>query len=273
MSSATHSTVCRLCGQERQLRRSHIYPKFTFNRMKAREGGFIRFDGRRRQWERRNRQDDCFEYLLCQACESLFQPWESAVARFIRTGILDEIRPLPGRRYNVIHVPDYAAVKLYLMSLLWRCHAARADQFRHVDLGPRHDAKLRELLLAKDPGEPWEYGCSVSVLHLNTEDELIPRPAMGVMPETIRYQDDPGLRMVRLIIDGIILHYFIGSESRMRGWRGNAMFAQKDGRVVIGVGDGMEMPFFRQHLEALLSSEPPSPKMAESASRGRSRRG
>lgn len=248
---------CRLCGAHEPLCRSHIYPRFTFKRMKATDGHFMRFDGVKGAWENIRRQDDCVEYLLCKTCEQRFQRWESAIARIIARGLFDRLNPIPGKKYTVLQLPEYSTAKLYLLSLLWRSHAARDSSFRHVSLGDKHDARLRHMLLTDEPGEPWEYGCFISIPHLNLDDGKFNRPPMSMMPETMRFDTEHGLRLVRMVIDGIVLHFILGSPERMKNWRGSPMFPQRDGRVIVGVTDAMDMTFFREQLLTTMGAHNP----------------
>ncbi len=251
------SPPCRLCGAYEPLCRSHIYPRFTFKRMKETDGHFMRFDGKKRAWENLRRQDDCFEYLLCKTCEQRFQRWESAIARIISRGFFDNLDPVPGKKYTVLQLPGYPTAKLYLLSLLWRSHAARSSSFRHVDLGEKHDARLRQMLLTDEPGEPWEYGCFMSIPHLNLDDGKFDRPPIGMMPAAMRFGTEHGLKLVRMVIDGIVLHFLVGSPERMKNWRGALMFPQRDGRVVIGITDAMDMTFFREQLLITMGTHNP----------------
>lgn len=225
--------------------------------MKETDGHFMRFDGRKRAWENIRRQDDCVEYLLCKTCEQRFQRWESAIARLIGKGIFDNLDPIPGKKYTVLQVPDYTTTKLYLLSLLWRSHAARDPLFRFVNLGEKHDRRLREMLLSTDPGEPWEYGCFISIPHLKLDDGKFDRPPMSMMPETMRFRGEHGLNLARMVIDGIVLHFVVGSAERMRNWRGIPMLPKRDGRVIVGVSDAMDMTFFREQLLITMGAHNP----------------
>ena len=225
--------------------------------MKETDGHFMRFDGKKKAWENLKRQDDCVEYLLCKTCEQHFQRWESNIARALAGGLFDNLTPVPGKKYTILQLPDYATTKLYLLSLLWRCHAAQDPGFHFVDLGKKHDTRLRQMLLSDEPGEPWEYGCFISIPHLNLDDGKFDRPPIGMMPETMRFESEHGLQLVRMVIDGIILHFVVGSTERMQAWRGSPMFPQRDGRAIIGVTDAMDMPFFREQLLITMGTKNP----------------
>jgi hypothetical protein len=217
----------------------------------------MRFDGKKRAWEDIRRQDDCVEYLLCKKCEQRFQRWESTIARVIGRGLFDNLEPVLGKKYTVLQLPDYATAKLYLLSLLWRSHAAKDAIFRFVELGDKHDRRLREMLLSDDPGEPWEYGCFISIPHLNLDDGKLDRPPMSMMPETIRFDTEHGLRLVRMVIDGIVIYFVVGSVERMQNERIIPLSPQLNGMVRVGVSDAMDMTFFREQLLTTIRAENP----------------
>jgi hypothetical protein len=61
--------------------------------------------------------------------------------------------PPPKDRRELLYVnkvDDYATLKLFLMSLLWRVSVAKGEFFRCVKLG-RHEEQLRQMLHAQNP--------------------------------------------------------------------------------------------------------------------------
>ncbi len=70
-----------------------------------------------------------------------------------------------------------------------------------------------------------------------------------MMPETMHFGAEHGLRLVRMVIDGIVLCFVIGSPDRMRQWRGVPALFQRSGRLIVGIEDAMEMPFFIKQLQ------------------------
>ena len=57
---------------------------------------------------------------------------------------------------------DYAKLKLFFLSVLWRAGASSNQFFNRVDLGPHLDI-LKNLLLSADPGQPDEYAVILAV--------------------------------------------------------------------------------------------------------------
>jgi hypothetical protein len=51
---------------------------------------------------------------------------------------------------------DYTALKLFLLSIVWRASASRLEDFRAVSLGPHHE-RIRQMLLNRDPRSVDDY--------------------------------------------------------------------------------------------------------------------
>ena len=226
--------------------------------MKEKDGHFFKFSGKRRAWEGRKLHDDCFEYLLCRECEHRLGRWESAVARRIHGGIFDQLIPQSGKKTVTLNVGDYRSTRLYCLSLLWRVSVATNEQFSQVKLGQNHETKLAKMLLDEEPGEPWEYGCQLSVPFFETDNETIHRAPIGYMPETLRWPHDKGLRLVRMLVDGLLLHFMIGSDECMRTFRGVPMFLQKNGSWMVGVTNALNVTFMRDLFVDIHRAENPS---------------
>jgi hypothetical protein len=91
---------------------------------------------------------------------------------------------------------DYATFKLFLMSLLWRAGVSTLETFEEVDLGP-HESRLRQMLLAAEPGAPHDYACLIII------PESIPQFVARAIwpPQAFRFA---GLRCFRFIIGGYL---------------------------------------------------------------------
>lgn len=73
----TKYPICSLCREEKELRESHIIPKFVFDWHKESSGtGFLRSS----EMPNRRVQDGAKEHMLCADCEFLFNQWETPFA-------------------------------------------------------------------------------------------------------------------------------------------------------------------------------------------------
>lgn len=213
--------TCRLCADETLLRESHIVSKFLWQLSGIiKKGESKKFDAvciSDPKLTLRNNQDGFKEFLLCHACEQKRHKLEDAAARKIFRGI----RTLDfSNGGNVLQDLNYEETKLFSMFQLWMMGIASHPFFAHVDLGP-HERILREMLLAGDPGEPWQYGSTLGVI--GGGDEWL----TGIMsqPDSIRLR---GRRCYRYVIAGVHSFTFVGSHPPVTDEQ--HLFLQTDGK-------------------------------------------
>ena len=73
----TEYQTCRLCCKKKELRESHIIPKFVFDWQKESSGtGFLRSS----EMPNKRVQDGKKEHMLCGDCETLLNQWETLFA-------------------------------------------------------------------------------------------------------------------------------------------------------------------------------------------------
>jgi hypothetical protein len=176
------SAPCRLCGNVAELRHSHIIPDFFIRSVESRlvtgdqgesqpfsmllstrtdvQGG----QRQRGQWER---IVGLKERLLCEACEQKFSRWEKyfreefyengSGPRLQKKDIGIETEPAPS---DVTSAPngflgarlvtlDYAKLKFFILSMIWRASVASGTFFSGTNLGP-YEPEVRDMLLAED---------------------------------------------------------------------------------------------------------------------------
>lgn len=143
---------CALCRENGPLCQSHIVPEFLHRPVYDEHHRLMSFsDGSRRA---SILQKGVRETLLGAGCEARIQRWEHYFARlWYRGRRLPD--PLPAEGLVLTGV-DYAKLKLFILSIIWRASAARSNTFRSVSLGP-HQEKIRSMLLAEQPGHGMTY--------------------------------------------------------------------------------------------------------------------
>jgi hypothetical protein len=148
---------CALCGLERTLLESHIFPEFPYDEL---------YDGLHSYRVRSTapnspsprRRKGIYERLLCADCDQRrLGRLDDYAARVFKGGV-GEVTDKPG--CLIVSNLNYTTFKLWQMSLLWRCGASRRPEFALTRLGP-HAEKLRRFLLEERAGQPHEYGCTV----------------------------------------------------------------------------------------------------------------
>jgi hypothetical protein len=149
---------CRLCLEERPLRRSHILPELLHRQISDEKFRAVEVSVSR--GTTRIRQTSEWQHLLCGACEALLQEHETYFSR-----VWFEFPKLPERPPQSVQVSglDYRSFKLFHLSILWRAAVSERLAFEPVELGP-HAEKLRKLLLSGDPGPAERYSLSGTIL-------------------------------------------------------------------------------------------------------------
>ena len=229
---------CRLCHGSGPLRRSHIVPEFLYESM---------YDVKHRfhvlsiipSQENALKQKGLYEELLCDRCEQLLSKWERYASLVLKGGV-----PLSARREgNLWHVSgiDYKQFKLFQLSILWRASISSLQFFKNVALGP-HDERIRQMLLAEDPGPAARYGCMMFGLKFNgaTLTDLMIQPGRIRLHGHVAY---------RFVFGGFLWAYIVTNhdvppmlERVFVQPSGSAIFLVKDAETARNlVGFGQEL--------------------------------
>ena len=173
--------LCRLCQEPRELCDSHILPNLAYKETidPNRHPRLIVVSAvPNNPAVDKSRQTGFTERLLCEGCERIVSPWETYAANKLWNF------PLPAPAKNVISLNglDYTKFKLFLLSFVWKASISSNRFFKCVNLGP-HEEKIRKMLLAQDPGNSSEYGCSIFKL---AADALLDFRQMIFEPFSVR---------------------------------------------------------------------------------------
>lgn len=207
--------ICKLCLKPAVLRRSHILPDMAY-------AGIIEKNLHPRmvivqdvvegRISDKTQQTGYREWLLCENCELRFSVYERyASEHFFRAKLT--VPTSESDRLVRISGLNYAPLKLYLLSVLWRASVAEGRFFRCVDLGDRHEERLRQMLDAEDPGKADEYGCLITPLlpeSFTRVEHLLSMPA-----RTRTDQHNTCLFQYR----GFVFHYYVSRHRISPGLR------------------------------------------------------
>ncbi|MGF7077720.1 hypothetical protein [Mucilaginibacter sp. UYCu711] len=208
---------CQLCLQEKNLlKKSHIFPNFLYKNIFGEEHRLVNIN-------LGNFDDFHFTHsgfydkeILCRECDgtilSRLETYASNKLYFngsersrseVRTELLSGGDAVPAIRF---HNMDYAKIKLFLLSLLWRTHISKQAFFKEVQLGP-YAEKLRRMLLNHDAGKEDEF--EVILMHIDSKKT---RPEKGLFqPRQLRID---GNYQYAFYIDRIIYHYNISPHNK-----------------------------------------------------------
>lgn len=152
--------TCALClTAVERLIESHIIPEFLYQDIYDDKHRFMVFSERHERPVLPPQQKGIRQQLLCGSCENHFSRWERYASLVLFGGVELGYRDQPDHaEYSGL---DYQPFKLFQMSMLWRMSLANGKGFNGVVLGAKHEERIRAMLLASDPGEPYEYGCRI----------------------------------------------------------------------------------------------------------------
>lgn len=163
---------CHLCHQVRELRHSHIVPEFLYRELYNDKRQLMAVSGLGKRG-RALRQNGIKQHLFCEECEQHFnERFEKPFKRWLDTKQLPNPWPLAEEAHWT--EADYAPFKLFHLSVLFRASVCSLGTFNHVSLGSRHEERMRQMLLACDPGGHSEYPVyGHAVIHHETR-RLVP---------------------------------------------------------------------------------------------------
>ena len=178
--------ACRLCQVPSRLLHSHVIPRLMYRPMgRLAPGTPIRFD----PLEGKSRPGHLKEYMLCSRCEDQFSAHERVAARFLAD--LNQVQSPAHERKIRRSSLDYASLKLFFLSVLWRCAVARDPITQMVELGPRL-SRLTALLQTDDPGKQEEFAIFLRLL----DESPMARNAVLTVPVPMRDSSRRGYAVV-----------------------------------------------------------------------------
>jgi hypothetical protein len=151
---------CKLCQQNRELRRSHIIPEFCYKptyEPTIHRATMLQAEPNRESYVQKGQRD----HLLCDDCEQfLNKNYENPFNSIWFDGaILPDPVPESASSHDepiMITGLDYTSFKLFHLSILWRASVATGDSFNTVNLGP-YEEKIRQMLLTQHAGPADHY--------------------------------------------------------------------------------------------------------------------
>ena len=156
-----HGT-CKLCGHMKPYVDAHIIPQsfYDYYRM-GKPGPFTIYQ--KGEHPQRSQTGIYDPELVCFDCEKIFADHDDYGAKILIPEIQKErCTILPdGRGVYQVGAYDYAKLKLFLLSVLWRSSATTKSHFSGVSLGP-HEEIIGDMILANNAGPPEKYSVVIS---------------------------------------------------------------------------------------------------------------
>lgn len=211
-------TICRLCGEDGQLQKSHIVSKFIWRMSKVIGHGtpFHAICLNQPNLSKKFQQDGFKEFLLCLDCERKRSTYEDHARR----SLFNNIRNIQfDGKHAILTGLEYKPLKLYSMFQIWMMGVSTHPFYSHVNLGP-HTDRLAELLRSEEPSEPWRYGSTIAVLGGKNDDFA----GIFSQPEQTRMR---GHCIYRFVVAGLHSYHFVSGHAPEPGFQ--FLFLQKDG--------------------------------------------
>ncbi len=187
-----------------------------------------------------SRQDAIKEQLFCLGCETKRLSPLERYAREEFYGAKSPLRSVPDNAF-IWSGLDYARMKLFTVSLVWRMSLSRHDFYSKVEVGQKHENAMRKMLLSSDPMEPWRYGCSLAFLL------YAGKPLRHVFSQPQRHHSQGMRNIYRFMLDGLAWFYHIASHPPVAGGAEGCL--QESGIWIVPVVNALEIEFVRGEIE------------------------
>lgn len=146
--------VCCMCGVNRKLVKAHILPESLYPHRVAGTSNLHLYSNLPEFYPKRCPIGIYDESILCDDCERLFNECDTYAAEILRAKpeALDE----PNFHFELRNF-SYPLLKRFFVGVLWRATVSTQVFFQNVDVGEKHERRLREILHNTITPEPEEY--------------------------------------------------------------------------------------------------------------------
>jgi hypothetical protein len=202
--------LCKLCGEERVLVRSHIIPIAFHRHMQCDSTVAPVVVGSASDSYPMRRPGGLYdEELLCDPCEQRFGPWDQYGAECLLQGFERDAQRMAHNGETLAYQIDdwdQEKIRMFALSLLWRAAATTNPVFRRVTLGP-YEERLRQLIVAGVPDSPDNFSVLLCRWHARPENEKMALTQMS--PYSWKLE---GINMSKLFLGGFV--FYIKSDQR-----------------------------------------------------------
>lgn len=212
---------------------SHVIPEFMYRAMYDSKHRFFGFS-RKRFDPVLTFQKGLRENLLCRDCEQQFGRYENYAAQFFYGNAGKPVKS--EGKHMIWRNAQYARLKLFFLSLLWRFGVTSIEQLSGADLGP-HQEKLKKMLLAEDPGDYLVYPCAITAVTWKGSHiaDLMIGPGKGRLE---------GQQIWQFVVAGFVFAFFVSSHAAPSSI--STTFLRPNGTLIIGVREITEIPSLHQ---------------------------
>lgn len=165
--------VCKLCGEETKLIKSHIIPESFYRDAYTENRGIM---VRKDDYSKRLPVGIYDKEIVCAGCEKTFQKWDEYGYNFFNKILTTSGKMIQRKGENIALLFNnikYKELKLFLMSVLWRASVCGDEFFDQILLGSFENI-LREKIISTDAGTSQEFAILIFKFDLPKYDVLHP---------------------------------------------------------------------------------------------------
>ncbi|PIE50556.1 MAG: hypothetical protein CSA38_02865 [Flavobacteriales bacterium] len=247
---------CKLCQKEKKLIKSHILSKFLYKKIKDENNAFltIEFDVKnfKKHKKKKVQIEDYDSNILCADCDNRILGQYEKYAKVLLYGEKFETKinpkctnyknPNDGTEYSICIDFDYKNIKNFLLSILWRASITNRPFFEEINLGDKHNERLRKILYENIETDEEEYPILITsfIRTKNKFDELILKP--------FKSKNKEGLISYIFMINGYQFIFFVKSKNHTFPKGLKKISLTKEQFFVSHFMDGMELDIFNHLL-------------------------
>ena len=155
--------ICKLCGENKKLIKSHIIPEGFYRPLRS--GSMIpeihsNING---VFPKRSPIGIYDKSILCEKCDKYIGLWDGYAQQLLIQDFSEELAVQKGNTKAAYKIDnfDYKQLKLFFLSILWRASISSQPFYSRIQIGS-HERILKEMITAEDPGEPYDYAVSLA---------------------------------------------------------------------------------------------------------------
>jgi hypothetical protein len=145
--------ICQLCRLEKKLIKAHIVPQSLYEPLREEGAPITIYPTAEGAFPKRAPSGIYDSTILCAVCDGKIGRWDDAAQRLLLAPLDTYGQPEEIFRRGIFEIAgfDYASLKLFFVSLLWRAHLTKHEFFAKVNLGLWAET-ARKMILNESPG-------------------------------------------------------------------------------------------------------------------------
>ncbi|WP_452231662.1 hypothetical protein [Lacinutrix sp. MEBiC02595] len=247
---------CRLCLKDKKLIKAHIIPDFLYSGMKAEDDKNIFYEvtynfAKKESRSKKIQTGDFDKNILCEDCDNriIGANYEKyAMKSMYGKNIDPKIAPIcknykiPNNdtEYSICKNIDYGKMKLFLLSILWRASITDRKSFKNVQLGDKHEERLRKIIYENIIPKESEYPIMMTSF-MRTKNSF--KNLIG-QPKRVKYKN--GLNGYIFLIDSIQFIFYVNSiDHKLPKYLTQTMLKENGEMTILHLPNGKELEFLK----------------------------